>query len=495
MTTLAVINQEKRMSQLSGSKSLESVYSSNSSSKRSSLSMYLRKSTQNTKIIHGNNGEVRQRVISARLHRMKSLQNQLGDAQIHIAELTNENRLLRTLHKRQDSALAKYECSTSELPHLLRSHAEEIRVAEEKCRNLQQKNKELMARIKQKDASLLALTDQNKHLIQLNHNKNLEEREKLTNRVRYLELRLNEKDDEIKVLHRRLLLEAKTFKTQLNAEIVKNKELCHKFEKYKLEPQIEISQFNKFGNVNKMIPKKITKLSPTNNTLNIGGDYSSSSQLLSSNNASFPTNKGVKTPIPQLEAIKHQKLLPDELKQHKSAVNDIINDKIANPILQMATIPPIGNSNKTKQNSIEFKDIRYTRNSIIDNINNDDDEDQDGIYTDDSGSDITDNDEKPSYTDEQIALDFVKINLDEDNNVVKKNSNNENGPLETIDDKKQEESNNDSSKQEEDISQILNIKKKKNNEIFINHRSSKNIDSQKKSKLLAALRAIDAKEY
>lgn len=67
--------------------------------------------------------------------------------------------------------------------------------------------------------------------------RNLEDREKLTNRVRYMEIRLNEKDDEIKVLHRRLLLESKTYKTQVNAEHLKYKELNHKLEKITLERQ------------------------------------------------------------------------------------------------------------------------------------------------------------------------------------------------------------------------------------------------------------------
>lgn len=83
-------------------------------------------------------------------------------------ELTNENRLLRTLHKRQDSALAKYESSNAELPQLLNSHAEEIRMWQIKYKNLQNQNRDLANKLKQKDAAYLALSDQNKHLVQLN---------------------------------------------------------------------------------------------------------------------------------------------------------------------------------------------------------------------------------------------------------------------------------------------------------------------------------------
>lgn len=86
-------------------------------------------------------------------------------------ELLNENRLLRTLHKRQDLALSKYESTNAELPQLLHSHAEEIRMWQARVRNLQAQNKDLLLKIKQKDSVLLGMTDQNRHLHQLNSDK------------------------------------------------------------------------------------------------------------------------------------------------------------------------------------------------------------------------------------------------------------------------------------------------------------------------------------
>lgn len=57
----------------------------------------------------------------------------------------------------------------------------------------------------------------------------MEEREKLSDRVRYLEVRVTEKDDEMKVLLRRIQLDAKGFRSQLAAEHAKYKELQIKF--------------------------------------------------------------------------------------------------------------------------------------------------------------------------------------------------------------------------------------------------------------------------
>ena len=44
--------------------------------------------------------------------------------------------MLKTIHKRQDSALRKYESQESYLPHLLKSHEEEMRVLTSKYKKV-----------------------------------------------------------------------------------------------------------------------------------------------------------------------------------------------------------------------------------------------------------------------------------------------------------------------------------------------------------------------
>lgn len=108
--------------------------------------------------------EIRQRVLSARQHRQKTVQNQLNVALKMNAELTNENRLLRTLHKRQDTALSKYENSSSELPQLISSYADELRAWQTKYRTLNLQCRELNRRLQLKDKTLNELNDRIKHL-------------------------------------------------------------------------------------------------------------------------------------------------------------------------------------------------------------------------------------------------------------------------------------------------------------------------------------------
>ncbi|XP_063698062.1 lebercilin-like protein [Culicoides brevitarsis] len=208
-----------------------SIYSSTSSTKLSTSVLNRRKVGNRAASIIAGSNDVRQRVISAKMLRVKQLQNQLNDARQHIAELTTENRLLKAIHKRQDSALSKYERSNADLPQLLNSHAEELRVWQTKVRTMKAQNKELTEKIKQKDAILLSISDQNKHLMQLNKDRNLEERERLTERVKDLEQRLIEKDTDAKLLARRLQLELKGFKTQLQQENQKYRECYGKLER------------------------------------------------------------------------------------------------------------------------------------------------------------------------------------------------------------------------------------------------------------------------
>lgn len=79
--------------------------------------------------------------------------------------------MLRTLHKRQDVALSKYESTNADLPQLLHAHAEEIRMWQARVRNLQTQNKDLAQKLKQKDTVMQGLSDQNRHFQQLNNDR------------------------------------------------------------------------------------------------------------------------------------------------------------------------------------------------------------------------------------------------------------------------------------------------------------------------------------
>ncbi|XP_076398263.1 uncharacterized protein LOC100881552 isoform X2 [Megachile rotundata] len=167
---------------------------------------------------------IEQRVLSAKMLRIKELQNQLADAHYQLNELNNENKLLKSLQKRQDSALKRYEGTNAELPRIINSHHEELRVLQIKYKKLKTVQKETRDLLKEKENELQQLQCQNKHLLQLSKDRNLEEREKLQLQVSDLNHRIQQQQETIQTLHRKLILESKSLKHQLRIEVTKRKE-------------------------------------------------------------------------------------------------------------------------------------------------------------------------------------------------------------------------------------------------------------------------------
>ncbi|KAF5282770.1 hypothetical protein FQR65_LT02767 [Abscondita terminalis] len=170
------------------------------------------------------NNAVQQRVLSARLLKVRSLQNKLNDANIHLSELQKENKALRNLQTRQDKALSKYEGTNADLPRLLKAYEEDIRVLTTKNKALRKNLKDAIDQIKTKDEEIQGIREQLKNLIALTKNKNLGERQMLTDQVEDLQEKLKNSEKKIDLLNRKILLESKNYKSKLNGEILKNKQ-------------------------------------------------------------------------------------------------------------------------------------------------------------------------------------------------------------------------------------------------------------------------------
>ncbi|GJQ70212.1 hypothetical protein Trydic_g22670 [Trypoxylus dichotomus] len=173
------------------------------------------------------NNAVKQRVLSAKLLKLKSVQSQLNDANFHLAELMKENRALRTLQKRQDKALKNYEGVNADLPRLIKGHEDEMRVLQERNKLLRKALKEAQEQLKVKDEEINTIRSQLRHLHALTKDKHLGEREKLKEELEEVKEKLRTSESQINLLNRRLMLESKNAKFKLNNEIVKHKQ-CQK---------------------------------------------------------------------------------------------------------------------------------------------------------------------------------------------------------------------------------------------------------------------------
>lgn len=119
----------------------------------------------------------------------------------------------------------RYEGANAQLPQVLESHQEELRILQTKNKTLKKSLKELQDKLRNREDEILSLKDENKHLHALSKNKNLEEREKLNEKVEELNVRLRQNENTISVLNRKLLLESKNCKFKLTTEMVKHKQL------------------------------------------------------------------------------------------------------------------------------------------------------------------------------------------------------------------------------------------------------------------------------
>uniref|UniRef100_T1I312 Lebercilin domain-containing protein n=2 Tax=Rhodnius prolixus TaxID=13249 RepID=T1I312_RHOPR len=162
--------------------------------------------------------------MSAKLLRVKQLQNQLAESQSVVNELLTENKLLKTLQRRQDNALKKYEGSQEQLPQLIKSHNEEIRIINTRFKQLKLNYKVLESKLKDRDSELSNLKEQHKHLLKLSRDKQLYDREKLTKKLEELEKHVQSQQEKIQILTRKLELEGKSYRHKLNIEICKHKE-------------------------------------------------------------------------------------------------------------------------------------------------------------------------------------------------------------------------------------------------------------------------------
>lgn len=260
---------------------------------------------------------------------------------------------MKTVHKRQDSALSKYENSNAELPQLLSSHAEEVRMWTTRCRELQQKNKELQMNLKQKEALIMSITDENKHLSKLNKDRNLLERAQLQSRVKMLEERSMEKEAEIKAIIRRFETEQKSYKTNIHMEQMKYRELIM---------QIDLSDLMSNTNIKKNLSPRASLHNPIRNKSPPMRVSSKSASNLTQPNGMREVNLSSKTTLPLVSDNTNNsntnnsettmKKIEESAKQNSPSVNNNVKK-----------MPDINDNNKTNFNNNNHE-VDLTKNCI-----------------------------------------------------------------------------------------------------------------------------------
>ncbi|XP_038616122.1 lebercilin-like protein isoform X2 [Tachyglossus aculeatus] len=158
------------------------------------------------------------RIMSARLHKIKELKNEIADVQRRLEATVMENQLLKRLQFRHLKAIGKYENSQNSLPQIMAKHQNEVKNLKFLLRKSQEKEQNLSRRLREVDMELLKTKDSLQSLQKLSEDTNLAEREELTQRLSILTVKMETNEKRIQGLEKQLKLNSNAFSRQLAAE-------------------------------------------------------------------------------------------------------------------------------------------------------------------------------------------------------------------------------------------------------------------------------------
>uniref|UniRef100_A0A2K6GMN6 Lebercilin-like protein n=1 Tax=Propithecus coquereli TaxID=379532 RepID=A0A2K6GMN6_PROCO len=139
------------------------------------------------------------RILSARLHKIKELRNELADIHRKSEAIIIENQFLKQLQLRHLKAIGKYENSKNNLPQIMVNHQNEVKNLRQLLRKSQEKERTVSRKLRETDNELLRTKDALQALQRLSEDKNLAEREELTQRLSVLTTKMEANDNKIQV--------------------------------------------------------------------------------------------------------------------------------------------------------------------------------------------------------------------------------------------------------------------------------------------------------
>lgn len=107
--------------------------------------------------------------------------------------------MLRVAEKRQEVTLSKYEGTHAQLPLIIKSYSEDIRTLQTRLRRTKGSYRKLEKQYRSQTAELIAMQKEHKHLLDLTKNKQLGERERLSNQLEEAEYTIKEQEKKVQV--------------------------------------------------------------------------------------------------------------------------------------------------------------------------------------------------------------------------------------------------------------------------------------------------------
>ena len=139
------------------------------------------------------------RILSARLHKIKELKNELADLHHKVEATVIENQFLKQVQLKHLKAIGKYENSQNNLPQIMAKHQNEVKNLRQLLRKSQGKERAVSRKLRETDGELLRTKDALQALQKISEDKSLAEREELTQRLSILTAKMEANDKKIQV--------------------------------------------------------------------------------------------------------------------------------------------------------------------------------------------------------------------------------------------------------------------------------------------------------
>ncbi|KAK2527146.1 Lca5l [Columba guinea] len=150
---------------------------------------------------------VAQRILSARLHKIKQLKNEIFYLQHKVEASSLENHVLKELQCRRLKAIGRYENPESNLPNLLASHYNKVRALRNLLKVSQENEKNTSKKLRKVETELLKTKDAFQALHVLSENKALAEREELYRRLSIVTEKIEVNNNRIQEKDRQLYIQ------------------------------------------------------------------------------------------------------------------------------------------------------------------------------------------------------------------------------------------------------------------------------------------------
>ncbi|XP_029434114.1 lebercilin-like protein [Rhinatrema bivittatum] len=179
--------------------------------------------------------DVPHRILSARLHKIKELKNELYEMQCKVEAASLENKILKRIQQRHIKALGEFENTENGWHQLITKHHGEVKMLRRLFRKSQEEERSTSRKLKEVESELCTTKHAMQKLQKISEDKKLAERGELTEKLSLCTVQLEVSENQIKGLEKQLKLNNSCSSRQLTAETRKTVEAQETKKKLQLE--------------------------------------------------------------------------------------------------------------------------------------------------------------------------------------------------------------------------------------------------------------------